>query len=219
MNRYKYPRTYHMPWSEALQNDDRVIQSHRFDGQQVVITEKMDGENTSVYFRDQYIHARSIDTDGNHESRKKVWSMLKASAAALYHSVSYLDDMRVVGENCYAKHSIHYEDLDSYFYVFGMYLDNLCASWFKIEELAEQLGFPTVPVLYQGEWDEDTSKNIFETVVDNGGEGIVIRTVNGFMHTSDPTDVCIAKAVRKGHVQPNDKHWMTAEVIPNKLKK
>lgn len=63
----KYPRTYHLPWSPGLTDDDRMLPSTKvFEGKQVVVTEKMDGENTTMY-RD-YMHARSLEEE-HHESR------------------------------------------------------------------------------------------------------------------------------------------------------
>jgi len=45
-NRVKYPRTYHLPWSAGMNRNDRQMTDVSiFDGEQVVITEKMDGEN------------------------------------------------------------------------------------------------------------------------------------------------------------------------------
>ncbi len=44
-NRVKYPRTWHLPWSLGMHDDDRVMTNiERFVGQQVVVHEKMDGE-------------------------------------------------------------------------------------------------------------------------------------------------------------------------------
>ncbi len=42
----KYQRTYHCPWSQGITDDDRVQKDmKRFEGQRVIVTEKMDGEN------------------------------------------------------------------------------------------------------------------------------------------------------------------------------
>lgn len=42
----KYPRTPHLPFSEGMTKDDRVWKDmHYFDQTEVVVTEKMDGEN------------------------------------------------------------------------------------------------------------------------------------------------------------------------------
>jgi len=42
----KYPRTRHAPWSRTIGDDDKVHTSmEQFHGKEVVVTEKMDGEN------------------------------------------------------------------------------------------------------------------------------------------------------------------------------
>lgn len=42
----KYPRTYHLPYSEGTTNDDKKLESDEyFRGKYVIITEKLDGEN------------------------------------------------------------------------------------------------------------------------------------------------------------------------------
>lgn len=83
-NRYKYPKTLHLPWSPGLQNDDRMMSFEdviqNFTGNNVVISEKLDGENTSMY-RDG-IHARSVYS-GDHPSR----SWVKALHGQIKHDI------------------------------------------------------------------------------------------------------------------------------------
>lgn len=56
----KYPRTLHLPQSLSVTSDDKVHKSlDQFDVKEVVITEKLDGENTTIYC--EGTHARSID--------------------------------------------------------------------------------------------------------------------------------------------------------------
>ena len=63
----KYPRTWHLPWSPGATKDDRVLpDTAHFNSQEVVVTVKMDGENTTLY--PDYLHARSLDSR-NHPSR------------------------------------------------------------------------------------------------------------------------------------------------------
>jgi len=63
----KYPRTWHVPWSEGMNDDDRLLPDmSSFEGRSVLVTEKMDGENTTMY-RD-HIHARRVES-GGHPSR------------------------------------------------------------------------------------------------------------------------------------------------------
>ena len=45
-NRVKYPRTFHLPWSPGMNRDDRQMTDVGiFEGQRVMICEKLDGEN------------------------------------------------------------------------------------------------------------------------------------------------------------------------------
>jgi hypothetical protein len=57
----KYPRTPHLPWSPGKSSDDILIASISSLTQleDIVVTEKLDGENTTLY-RD-YLHSRSLD--------------------------------------------------------------------------------------------------------------------------------------------------------------
>src|SRR5690349_18438351 len=89
----KYPRTYHLPWSHPS-SDDKVMEDVRvFEGQEVVVTVKVDGENTSLY-RD-FIHARSLERLTG-ETRGHV----KAIHAGIAHEIP--EGWRFCGENLYA---------------------------------------------------------------------------------------------------------------------
>lgn len=204
--RFKYPRTPHLPWSPGFTADDirqRDIQG--FEDKEIVITEKMDGECTTIY-RD-YIHARSIDSR-HHSSR--AW--VKGLQARL--ALDIPEGWRVCGENLYAKHSLHYSELESYFYVFAIWDENnRCLSWDEVLEWADLYQLPTVPELFRGQWDEAFVRGI--KVDTDKMEGYVVRMAEGF-HYSD-FGRHFAKWVRTGHVQ-TDKHWMSQEVIPNGLK-
>ena len=105
----KFPKISHLPWSEGVdERTDRVFSqvdvAENFQGREVVVTEKMDGENTSMY--GDYIHARSLNSR-NHPSRNWV----KNLHAGIAHEIP--DGWRVCGENVYAEHSIHYRGLPS----------------------------------------------------------------------------------------------------------
>lgn len=107
----KYGRTYHLPMSPGATSDDKVLRSH--DGLMVadlVITEKMDGENTTLHATG--CHARRPDSR-YHPSRD--W--IKAFAAGV--SPRLTPDERIVGENLYARHSVVYDALPSFFFGFA----------------------------------------------------------------------------------------------------
>lgn len=208
-DKVKAPRTYHLPWSPGLTNDDRIMDDVRiFEGRRVVVTAKMDGESCSCYT--DYIHARSLDYDP-HESRD--W-MKKFHASFAY---SIPQGMRVCGENLYAKHAIHYQNLESYFQVFGIWDEhNVCLSWDETVFWVGLLGLTTVPVLYDGIWNETTVRALYQSML-NGDpmEGYVVRTSDEFLYKDFRK--CVGKFVRAGHVADTVHHWKAQKVIPNKL--
>jgi hypothetical protein len=211
----KYPRTYHTPWSENLQNDDRMHDDvDFFIGKEVVVSEKIDGECSSCY--SDYIHARSIDSK-NHESR--TW--VKALHGQIAHEIP--KGWRICGENMYAKHSIHYHNLESYFYVYSIWDENnIALSWDDTVAYSGILGLKTVPVFFRGVWGETTREDITKAYEDyckaspDPVEGYVIR-VTGKVAYKDYRR-SYAKMVRKGHVQTS-RFWMKEVVIPNEIKK
>jgi hypothetical protein len=131
----KYPRTPHLPWSGSVTAYDvRDTTCCHFEGKEVVITEKLDGENTSLY-RSNF-HARSLD--GRHHLSRD-W--VKAWHACI--AIDIPDGWRLCGENMYAQHSVIYEELVSYFYLFSVWNDlNMCLAWDDVPEWAELLQCP-----------------------------------------------------------------------------
>jgi len=117
MDMQKYPRTPHLPWSEGATSDDKILKSiNHFIGQEVVVTEKLDGENTSIY-SDGKTHARSLSS-ASHPSRNWVRQL----AAEIAYKIP--SNIQIVGENLYAKHSIYYSQLPSYFICYGAFIEN-----------------------------------------------------------------------------------------------
>lgn len=202
----KYPKTMHLPWSENLQNDDRRIENlDGLIGQEVVITEKMDGENTSLY-RD-YIHARSPSPIAPHPSRSRIKQLHERIRSDIPQG------WRFVGENCFAQHSIHYANLPGYFLLFGLWKGDNCASWSETKDWAQLLGLPIVPELWSGiftkelEW-KISSLDYVQT------EGYVVRVVREFRYSEFQR--VVGKFVRKNHVRTS-KHWMTQPIVENLL--
>ena len=53
----KFPRTPHFEWSPGFSGDDiRLVNLDNWSGRKVVVTEKLDGENTTAY-QHGYIHS------------------------------------------------------------------------------------------------------------------------------------------------------------------
>lgn len=209
MNYIKYPRTFHLPWSEGVTSDDKVLKSvDLFKNKRVIVTEKMDGENTTMY--QNYIHARSIDSR-HHDSRNWV----KAFHSQICHNIP--ENWRVCGENLYAKHSIKYYNLESYFYAFSIWdANNKCLSWDDFIIWCNLIELTPVNVLYDGIFDENKLQSLYSTEDLTSHEGYVVRIADAF-HFND-FKKSVAKFVRKNHVQ-TESHWMTQEIIPNELQK
>lgn len=199
----KYPRTPYLPWSPGAA-DDLSMDPNVWEGHEVVITEKMDGENTTLY-RD-YIHARSLDSR-HHVTRDWV----KNLQAQVGWEIP--EGWRICGENLFAKHSIRYDNLKSYFYAFSMWDEwNNCLPWNITVEFCKILELTMVPVLYKGPWSPDVPKLLDLPAREH--EGYVIRPYDGF-HWREFRKY-VGKYVRPDHVQTHG-HWMRSRVEQNGL--
>ena len=205
--RYKYPRTHHLPWSLGATDDDKTLSSDAsFQGKEVIVSEKMDGESATLY--SDYYHARSLDS-ASHPSQ----SWLRQFHAGIRHQIP--EAWRVCGENLYAEHSISYE-LPTYFLAFSIWERERCFSWDDTVECLNMLGIQHVPILYRGLYDAHLIKKCYTGVSQFGGtqEGYVVRLASEFTLAEFPE--AVAKFVRAQHVQ-TDTHW-TRCWKPNKLK-
>lgn len=204
---FKYPRTYHFSFSEGATSDDKITEDDfLLKNKKIVITEKMDGENTTIY--NNYWHARSL-TSSHQEYHSKLIRRMQ--------EFQYLipDNLRICGEDLCVKHSIYYDNLPDIFLVFSVWENEICYSWEDTLEICDMLEIKTVPVLYEGDFDLDLIKEIAKKVVKEGKEGIVVRSFDKFLYKDFSKNVM--KFVRKNHVQ-TDKHWSKGEIIYNKVR-
>ena len=210
MDYTKYPRTWHLPDSPNRGADgDHVYPDYSsFEGHEVVVTEKLDGENTTIY-ADGYTHARSISS-GYHPTR--TW--VRALAGRVAHALP--DGWRICGENTYGRHSIAYDALPSYFQLFAVYDDeDFCQSWDDTTEWATKLGVDLVPVLYRGPFTHELIALLDgPSAFGPEREGVVVRWAEAF-HTSNHQRA-VGMLVRADHVK-TDQHWMHGEVPANGL--
>lgn len=206
----KYPRTYHLPWSTATKDDKLLKDESNFVGKKVVVTLKMDGENTTMY--NDYVHARSINS-GGHETRKWV--------KGLWAQISYMIDenMRICGENLYALHSVKYTSLPSYFMVFSIWFDNKCIGWNETVEYTKILGLETVPVIYEGIYDKLAIQTEF-TKYATTNEGYVVRLYDEFSYMDFKKSIAkyVSPAFRQ-QLNNSHGHWISKKIEPNELAK
>lgn len=200
----KYNRTYHFPFSPGVSNDDRIAETlEHLIGREIVITEKLDGENNGMTKGGVYARSHAAYTISP-------WSL----EVRILHSLIGKDipeDVYIFGEGMAGIHSIEYTNLTSYFYIFGIREGTRWYSWEEIEEYAFLLDVPTVPVLFKGIVNSEKElKDLVESLSKEnsslGGprEGIVARVADEF--DDEHFSVSVLKWVRKGHVQ-TDEHW------------
>lgn len=198
----KYPRTFHFPFSEGATHDDRIqadwesLLLH-----ELVITEKLDGENTCL--KTTGVYARSHGAVNRNAWARPIWDIWQRIGGSL-------GDLHIFGENLYAIHSIEYAHLTHYFYVFAIRHADTWLSWDETAEYAALLDLPLVPTVAKGTF---SAQSLQQTIVAQqqqgsrlGGdcEGVVVRRAESF----DATDFsqAVLKYVRKNHVQ-TDAHW------------
>jgi len=216
----KYPRTYHLPTSPGLQSDDRRMPSLApFQGQRIIITEKMDGESTTLTPARAY--ARSPDS-GYHLSRD--W--LRAFHAR--RAANIPDGWRISGEYLFARHSVSYtrtaaNPLRSFFYGFGVWdNENKLLDWDSTLEILAMLDIEAVPVLYDGPFSEAMITKLASSLDTSRQEGFVVRLAAGMPYPSGSGSAgrffdAIAKWVRPAHVTA-EQHWMAGRVVANELR-
>lgn len=199
----KYPKTSHVPWSENISDDDKIHKAMYFDD--VVVTIKLDGECTGM--TKDIIHARSLDSK-DHPSRHWV----KQLHNKIKHEIP--DNWKIFGENLYAKHSIFYDSLESYFYVFHILENNIFLSWNDVRNYCQLLNLTLVPVIYEGKYNEELIKSLYP--MKNEQEGYVIRNKSSFSYVEFNKNM--AKFVRKNHIKTSS-HWMREKMVVNQLTK
>lgn len=192
----------------------------------MVITEKLDGENTCL---NQYgVFARSHAAPTRNPWANYLWdtwNMIKGN----------LGELELFGESLYAVHSIEYTRLQSYYYLFAIRDGEKWLSWDEVTFYAGVLEIPTVPVLYRGtvadlpgvagQTPQDKLQNYILNLVSQPSslshatlapaprEGVVVRPAEAF--TNAAFSDCVLKWVRKNHVQTGEhwtRHWRKASL-------
>ncbi len=216
MNIYvKHPRIYHIPDSLGISSDDKTMKSLvQFKNKDIVISLKLDGENWTFY--NNYCHSRSINSSLSHPSHD--WA--KAYHQTIKHKIP--DGWRICGENLFAKHTIYYQNLKSYFYVHSIWDENnICLFWTDTMQFCQENNFELVPTLYMGKWDEKRLNELKYLEFYNRDlvEGFVLRILDKIPFSEYNESVC--KYVReefRDKINDTVIHWTGQKLIKNKLK-
>ncbi|MBL8939974.1 MAG: RNA ligase family protein [Archangium sp.] len=149
----KFPRTPHLEGSELQPGDDDVPRMHRraLEGD-VVVTEKLDGINIGLRFDD---HGKAWLFSRSHFIGAEPWfDRLKAQIAA--NAVGLFERLGtrfvVYGEWLFARHTVFYDSLPAYFFVFdALEIEGArFLSTAERSELLDGLGLSEAPVVWRG---------------------------------------------------------------------
>lgn len=206
----KYPRSWHCYFSEKLGRDDKIQENDdHFIGKQVVVSIKMDGENTTIY--NDHIHARSLNSNIDSEDRRWIDALRKSK---IENNIP--DSYRICGENLFYKHTVYYDDLKSMFYVFSIWDNVVCLSWEETKLWCGLLDLEHVPIIYEGEYNREIIINEFNKYIktNNNVEGFVVRLSDEF--NINDFEKSLNKYVRNTFEIP-DNHWKYSKKTLNKL--
>jgi hypothetical protein len=207
----KYPRSFHLPWSPGGTRDDKRMETIAgLIDVEIVVTEKLDGSNLAM--TRESVFARSHSGPPGHPS----FAWAKALHAQVRGQID--SGITLFGEYCFAVHSIEYQNLPGYFFLFGVREDEtgFWWDWDMVEEHARALGVKTPPLLFRGlvrteielrQLTERLARGPSEYGPDR--EGIVVRVAAAF--TSSEFAEKLGKHVRADHITTSE-HWMFQEI-------
>jgi len=169
--RVKYPRTWHLPGSPGMQQDDRQLSgTGHWAGERLICTVKLDGGNFSV--ADDFLHGRSLS--GRHHPSQNV-------LRALQPTLNLGPGVRLVAENLFAAHTLRYAGLAHTVYGLSFWEADTAWSWDDTVAALEVLGLPHPPLLYDGPYQGlDHLQHLAQQSVQRGHEGLVVRVARPF---------------------------------------
>lgn len=136
----KYCRSLHAQISLGTTSDDRFMPDNYVKAfaemDSLILTEKLDGQNNC--FNKFGVFARSHTAPSSHSWDKPLWDRWELIK-------NDLGNLEIFGENMYGIHSIGYNKLESYYYVFAIRDNGVWLSWEEVKMYSSMLDFPTVP--------------------------------------------------------------------------
>ncbi len=229
----KYPRTPHLFGSTGTSDDKHLGEQESLrilSDESLIVEEKLDGANVGIHFAEPdelILQCRGHEiTEGMHPQ----FDLFKQWSAVKQHDLWQILSNRFIlfGEWLYARHTIHYRQLDHYFYEFDIY-DKQTSSFLDLEQRLGMLagaGIQTVPVIHTG---SISRRDLFELIgpsafdsqfenpqtgrQDNRMEGLYLRTEAGGVVNAR------AKVVRAEFIEKikQSSHWKEQPLTPNLL--
>lgn len=222
-NFFKFPSTPHLTvLGTGSVRDDKVFSQQERDAflkHEVIVEEKIDGANLGISFDGS--GAVHVQNRGDFLSKpypgqwKKLESWLESNLNFLFDVLH--DQYILFGEWCFARHSVEYDDLPSWFLGFDIY-DRASGHFLSCamrNHLLMQMRICRTPLLGRGRFTFQDLQLFFKPSCfgKKPSEGIYLR------HDQDEWLAARAKLVRPEFVQAIDVHWSRAGITPNKLNK
>ncbi len=193
---------------------DIETETHNFFADGVLV------HNSTSLYSDGTFHARSLDSK-SHPSRDWLhqwWSSRVYTDEYKELLVKY-PNLRLVGENMYAVHTIEYNNLPDLFILHSAWNGLTCLSWADTEDIARRLNIEYAAVLYRGLYVEsilhlyDDLECYDEDII----EGYIVRCGASYDYMDSNNN--IAKYVSSNFIiDPNKGHWFTETIRRNRLK-
>lgn len=216
----KYPRISHFPFSPGAKNDDRIAPENWYEYikyKHLIYTEKLDGSNSCI--RKDGVYGRTHAVTTHNEWDSHLWTIQSTI-------LNDLGDLELFGENMYAVHSIEYERLPNYFFLFSVRENGIWKNWNTVKYIAEYFNLKTVPEYsYKEVFGADFMKYPIVPMVTkikkfvehshfgSIAEGVVVRNADEFK--DEDFEKYMLKYVRANHVQTDEhwtKHWKKAKL-------
>jgi hypothetical protein len=213
----RFPRTPHLSVDpEADIRDDKVLlpaEAQAFLSEEVIVEEKIDGENLGVSVVNGRLTAQSrgsyVELGG--KSFRGLESWLRPRASRIATALGF--DLILFGEWTAAKHSVFYDELPDWLLLFDVY-DRRSEGFLSPDDrdsFAEALQLAVVPRLAVGVYGLPDLEGLLgkSRVGHQPMEGLVLR------HSVHPDDR--AKLVRPNFLAGIDAHWRSAPTTMNRL--
>ena len=187
----RYPKTPHLPWSSVTDPDDIVLYScNQFEKNDIVITEKMDGENCLITKNKILLKDRNI--------KKDVDEKLLANALQIQKRIG--ENTTVVIESLYHNLAINYNALESKIFGISYWEKDTCMSWDLTTTFFDSINIAHPPILYEGSWDMKVIIDLNSKIsLSEFREGYVMRIKKEFQEKNFNSS--IAKYVKPFFVQ------------------
>lgn len=181
----KGPQHFNIPYYD-LENLRKYLKCFK-EGEQVLITEKLEGENYSILHDGERTWVRSRNLFKKEDSTSHWWKT--AMEMGLPEKLAAFPMLAFMGElYCGVKHfpydgPVIEGKIQRKIRIFDIWDSNArkFLEWDKVKEICGQLGLQTVPELYTGPWKEDKSLYNFaegtSVLGKNAREGFVMRSI------------------------------------------